>query len=619
MSVVLAAGGAAPAAGQDEELRGAMRRHRRAIGGVEALVNFETAGITYDLSRDGEPAGTRTDYHGGDWLFRYTVEGGGGGRQSASFDGQYAYVFNPSTHRARSFHGPGGGNFDRYSFHSMETRASLFPLMDAERLGVRLTLLPSRERGRALIAAQYPSGLRRIFELAADGRIARDSFVVEGDGMRLTVTTSYSDYRAVRGAVLPGRISTSVNGTADFGDGVRPIDTTEALTFRRAQTRWRADAGFFVPGGPEPAAEGTVVTLSLEGGLRFRAAGRVPTGDDPESIRAADLNGDGRIDLVTGDDGGVSFLAGEGEGGFPSRLAMPAGGGSNEFALPVDLNGDGVLDLAVASTAGPAATLLVSLGLGGGRFGPQSRFGVGDFPESIAAADFDADGNVDLALAHNRSGDARVLFGGGDGSFSEPLVLPLGGRGENLVAADLDNDGLPELLVVDQRRLTVFVNDGERAFRTGTEYDAGPLPFCLATADFDGDGATDVLVGNGGIFFDCGEQDLALLRGNGNGDLHPAEFFSAGGSIAGIDIADFDGDGRPDAAAASFGTHECWLLLNSEGSLDPAGYLPCGWSPAAVVAADFNGDGLTDLAVANEYSDDISVWLGLGTGRETVH
>lgn len=586
-----------------------MRLHRHSLGGVDALLALRRAKVVYSLTVDGKPVGTQTNTYGEGGAFRYVVEGERW--RSASFDGRLAYLISPSTRRVRSYHGPDGGPMDIYFFNMLRARALLFPLMDSERtLGASLTLLPrKRDNDPFVLTATYPDGQKRVFTVDASGRLVRDAFRIEGRGLNLDFRTDYLDYRMVRRALLPGRISISIRGTIDAGGFVRPIDRAEVLALKEAVRGVRVDADFIVPGRPLTPVEGTEV--ELENGLRFRYSGSVPVGDDPESIRAADLNGDGSIDLVTGDDGGISFLPGGGDGGFPSRLALPGGGGSNEYALPLDADGDGVLDLAVASTAKPSKTMFLSLGLGRGRFSQPRAFGVGDFPEAIAAADFDGDGNLDVALAHNRSGDARVLFGDGKGSFGRPVVLKLSGRGENLVAADLNNDGLPDLLVVDQKKLFVFINSGGGKFEAGEEYDAGPFPFCVAAADFDGDGLTDVLVGNGGIFADYGERDLALLPGNGDGSLKPAAFISAGGGISSIALADFDGDGFTDAAAASFGTHECLILRNSGGTLTPAGALACGWSPAAVTSADFNGDGAPDLAVANEYGDDVSIWLGV--------
>jgi hypothetical protein len=408
--------------------------------------------------------------------------------------------------------------------------------------------------------------------------------------------------------VLPGRIMRSISGTIESAGIVRPIDTTEVLTLKDTERNVEIDSDFFIPGRPQSVIQGTV--LALEGGLAFRYSGKVPTGDDPESIRAADLNGDGNVDLVSGDDGGVSFLPGDGKGGFPSRLLLPGGDGSNEDAMPVDVDGDGVLDLAVASTAKPAKSLLICKGLGKGRFAQPTAFEVGDFPEAIEAADFDGDGNIDLALAIEAGGDARILFGDGKGTFPGTLDLPVGGRSECLVAVDLNGDGLPDLLIVDQKELTVFINAGGRKFAAGAEYDAGPQPLCIAAADFDGDGFLDAIVGNGGLFTDICEKGFALLRGKGDGSFEPASFIPSEGGIAGVAVGDFDGDGDADVAGASSDSHECAILLNDGGTLKPAGALPCGWSPAAVTTADFNGDGLLDIAVANECSDDVSIWFG---------
>ncbi len=126
-------------------------------------------------------------------------------------------------------------------------------------------------------------------------------------------------------------------------------------------------------------------------------------------------------------------------------------------------------------------------------------------------------------------------------------------------------------------------------------------------------GHADVLVGNGGIFRDTGGDDLAVFRGDGTGALAPAQFISAGGSIASVHVTDLDLDGDLDAVAASFGTHEAWLVENRDGTLVPLGSLPCGWAPVAIVAADLDSDGRPDIAVANEFSDDVNVWLNVAT------
>ena len=423
----------------------------------------------------------------------------------------------------------------------------------------------------------------------------------------MTITRTYQGYKSYQGANLPSTVGVGIEGTMLIGGTERKFNQSIMMKLLSVKENIRFKDDFFTPGFPERVIEGTTRTI---GGSSFRYAGEVPVGDDPESIRAADFDGDKNIDLVTGDDGTVSLLLGDGKGGFPSRNNLPAGGGSNEYALPVDLNGDSIPDIAVASTAAPSSTLFISKGLGGGRFSEPLLVKTGDFPEAVAAADFDGDGNVDLAIPHNQSGDAWVHFGDGEGGIAESIVLKLGRRGENLAVADMNEDGKPDLLVVDQQELSVFINKGSRQFETPTIHKAGPFPFCVEVADFNNDGHTDVLVGNGGIFRDCGDQDLALFYGSGDGSLSEAQFISAGASITSISIADLDGDGRMDAAASSFGSHEAVILLNTS-ELKLTGTLPCSWSPAAITVSDFNNDAIPDIAVANEFADSVTIWLGV--------
>lgn len=595
----------APQEGRDD-LQRVMGLHRRSLGGFDAAISFTSARRIWELKEDGKVAGTMEETFAPDGYYRQIIKSDDGW-SSVSFDGQYAYIINPSTRMARSPHGPDGNPYDVYMFNSTRASALMFPLFYAEQFGANIRLASTKE-DRNVVVAEYPDGAQRSFTLDQRCVLQGDTLRLKRPGLNLKITREYSGFDMVEGAYLPTMITITTEGSVEIAGAAQQIMKVQNLRLTSAKGDFEVESEFFTPGFPHALADGTVLRF---GDQSFRLGGDVPTGDDPESVRAGDMNGDGHLDLVTGDDGAVSLLIGDGSGHFRSRLTMPAGGGSNDYALPVDFNGDGILDLAMASTDRPASTLFISKGLGSGKLAEPKAFPTGDFPEAIAAADFDGDGHLDLAVAYNRSGDARVHYGDGKGGIAQQIVLKLGAKGENLTVADLNKDGKPDLLVVDQKKLTVFLNSGGRSFTAGIEHDAGPLPFCVASADFNGDGNADVLVGNGGIFRDCGDRDLALLIGDGTGGLASPAFISAGGCITGVDIADFDGNGQPDAAVSSFGTHECWVLLNSGGVLRPLGALPCSWSPSAVAVADLNEDNLPDIAVANEYGDNVTLWFGI--------
>lgn len=244
--------------------------------------------------------------------------------------------------------------------------------------------------------------------------------------------------------------------------------------------------------------------------LRQRAGGFLEAPSSPfttaplGSIGAGDFDRDGLIDLVVGQfsAGTVTVLRQRANGRFSQEGAPIATGAQPRYIVTSDFNGDGRTDVAV-SNAGPG-TVSILLGQADGSLQnePGSPFRVGLQPWMIAAADFTGDGRPDLAIANYTSNEVSLLARGADGGFT-PMAgspVPVPGGPVGVAAADFNRDGQLDLAVtsVDASTVSVLLRQGDGSFapEPGSPLPTGPFPYGIATADFNLDGKPDIATAN---------------------------------------------------------------------------------------------------------------------------
>ncbi len=344
----------------------------------------------------------------------------------------------------------------------------------------------------------------------------------------------------------------------------------------------------------------------------------IPLGFDPMHIGEADMNADGKPDLVVvfqyiGQPGGrVKVLLGDGAGGFtvmpPATIAQAPHGG-----VTGDFNGDGKLDVVAGSFLSNRIAFLP--GLGNGTFGPTIFTDIGATTMFFAARDFDGDGKLDLIVSsENTNQSILVLKGAGNGTFvvTGTAVLPFNSP-RNPVVCDFDRDGKVDVAVPNSSGGDVAVLMGDGAGGFGPPSYAGALggPYAGALADVNADGLCDVITANG-------DSSVSVLVGGPRGTLGtPA--VAAGARPLGAAAVDFDADGQLDLAVVSRDTGSVLLYRgDGEGLLTPLPSIPAGSFPASIAAGDFNGDGRTDMAVAEQgipgdtVNDSVRVFLNSG-------
>jgi hypothetical protein len=360
----------------------------------------------------------------------------------------------------------------------------------------------------------------------------------------------------------------------------------------------------------------TVSVLQGDGKGNFNRTIGYATESAPRSLTSGDFNEDNKPDLAVTNynSNSLSVLQGNGNGGFGAALVFDVGISPNAVTNG-DFNKDNTPDLAVAAvdpTSG-SGYVAIMLGDGSGGFGAPTNYDVGDAPYSITTADFNKDGNLDLAATATSSGAVSLLLGNGSGGFGTPTNFLVTGIPYFVIAGEFNGDDNADLAVTvlnfsGPSYVAVLLGNGSGGFGTPAYLGVGSFPAAIATGDFNKDSHMDLAVSNNR------SDNVSLLLGDGSGGFSVATSITAGTGPAGIITGDFDGNSWLDLAVANSGSHNLSVLLNNgSGGFGSAINFAAGASPSTVVTNDFNGDGKADLATVN--SDEGSSTLALLPGN----
>lgn len=329
-----------------------------------------------------------------------------------------------------------------------------------------------------------------------------------------------------------------------------------------------------------------------------------------DAVVAADLNGDGWTDVAWARDdhfeNRMQVQLNLGDGRLGDAVGYPATESSRDIAAG-DLDRDGDLDLVVVGTGVSLVNNVIDLYFNDGRGGFTRRTATGGRgPLTLALADLNGDGAPDIALANYGSGsDASVLLNRGDGTFAPETRYPVGGpRPTGIVAADFDRDGDLDLAVarldpvISPATVVVafLVNDGTGRFSgprsLGVEvFMEDPL---LATGDWDGDGDPDLALSG------TRPRSDVIIRNEGGGRF-TTQLYPTDGSAVSLRAADVDQDGDLDLLSAEFGV--VIRRNQGDGTFGADELVESGANPYDVTAADLTGDGRADLVVANRLTN----------------
>jgi hypothetical protein len=345
------------------------------------------------------------------------------------------------------------------------------------------------------------------------------------------------------------------------------------------------------------------IGCQLQAQVSFSLSDTLGIGVHPSSVTAADINGDGKVDLICANqaDNTLSVFTNNGSGGFVTAGTYAVG--SNPFsATTADVNGDGKPDLICANYGNDNISVLTNNGSSGFVLAGTYSTG-GHHPYSLAATDVNGNGKLDLICANSLGDTIAVLTNNGSGGFVVAGSYPVGSNPVSITAADVNGDGQPDFVSANfyANSLSVYTNNGSGAFALAQTV-ATSGPYAVTAADVNGDGKQDLIAAN---YYN---KTVSVFTNNGSGGFVLAGIYGVGNGPQWVATADVNGDGWPDIISADSTDSTLSVLTNNgAGGFVLAGAYAVGQNPVSVVAADVNGDGEPDLISANFSAGTLSV------------
>lgn len=333
------------------------------------------------------------------------------------------------------------------------------------------------------------------------------------------------------------------------------------------------------------------------------------------------------------DNGNQFSLGAAALGSATTALSLAAGGSAAtgidpDFVAAADFNGDGKLDLAVANdpalVAQTGSGVTILLGNGDGTFTAAPSFYDGSV-YGLAVADFNNDGKPDLAISSGTS-SITILLGNGDGTFTPAWAAPTGAGPTAITVGDFNRDGNADLAVANNGgdTIAILLGNGDGTFTAGTPISLAANASYIAVADFNEDGKADLAVATV-------SNEAQVFLGNGDGTFTGGVSLSLSGTVDsapgdGIAVGDFNGDGNTDLAIESLGMVGSTpavlvdvFLGKGDGTFTSfTAEMAVGGQTNAysIAAADFNGDGKTDLLLSDD--QEVGIFLSNGDGTFTA-
>jgi hypothetical protein len=369
----------------------------------------------------------------------------------------------------------------------------------------------------------------------------------------------------------------------------------------------------------------------------------LPTLNGPNQSVIADLDGDGKPDLIVVDDynNAISIYRNISTNGtlsvasFAPAVVLPTTSGNySPFGIAVaDLDGDGKLDIIVSEYGDNLVSVFKNNCTAGNitsnLFGPRLDFPTGSQPQRMGAGDLDGDGKPDLIVANAGDGTISILQNisqGGSINFAPKVDIATGGGCDGVAVGDLNNDGKPDVVAINsdgtlsvlQNMITApgAITASSFAPQISLSIPSGGIG--LAIVDIDGDGRPDLAVSS------YLPQTFSIIQNLFNGGNMTANSFaqridySLDGRGHTISVGDLDGDGKPDLVVDTELNSTISIFRNesrpgplTSSSLSGPIELATGWNSWGAAIGDLVGDGRPDIVFANTYDNNISIYQNL--------